>query len=69
MNLFVHKHYKGGNAAVFTFIINIGIWFRASLAAATSVFKVDKKYLLKTKLILFFRRRKLYQSSRNIKCT
>jgi len=49
MNLFVHKHYKSGNAAVFTFLINIGIWFRASLATLTSVFKVDKKTFIKDK--------------------
>ncbi len=49
MNLFVHKHYKGGNAAVFTFLINIGIGLRASLAALTSVFKVDKKTFIKYK--------------------
>ncbi len=49
MNLFVHKHYKGGHAAIFTFLINIGIWFRASFAALTSVFKVDKKTFIKDK--------------------
>ena len=49
MNLFVHKHYKSGNAAVFTFLINIGIWFRASLATLTSVFKVEKKIFIKDK--------------------
>lgn len=49
MNLFVHKHYKSGNAAIFTFLINIGIWFRASLATLTSVFKVDKKTFIKDK--------------------
>ncbi len=49
MNLFVHKHYKSGNAAVFTFLINIGIWFRASLATLVSVFKVDKKTFIKDK--------------------
>ena len=49
MNLFVHKHYKSGNAAVFTFLINIGIWFRAALATLTSVFKVDKKTFIKDK--------------------
>lgn len=49
MNLFVHKHYKSGNATVFTFLINIGIWFRASLATLTSVFKVDKKTFIKHK--------------------
>jgi len=49
MNLFVHKHYKSGNAAVFTFLINIGILFRASLATLTSVFKVDKKTFIKDK--------------------
>lgn len=49
MNLFVHKHYKSGNAAVFTFLINIGIGFRAFLAALTSVFKVDKKTFIKDK--------------------
>ncbi len=49
MNLFVHKHYKSGNAAVFTFLINIGIWFRASLARLVSVFKVDKKTFIKDK--------------------
>ena len=54
MNLFVHKQYKSGNAAVFTFIINISIWFRASLATLTSVFKVDKKIFIKDKANFIF---------------
>lgn len=49
MDLFVHKHYKGSNAAFFTLLINIGIRLRAGLAVVSSVFKSNKKLSFKNK--------------------
>jgi GT2 family glycosyltransferase len=49
MDLFVHKHYKGSNATLFTFLINTGIRLRAGLAAISSVFKRNKQTLFKNK--------------------
>ncbi|MBL0146037.1 MAG: hypothetical protein IPP48_09935 [Chitinophagaceae bacterium] len=50
MSLFVHKHYKGSNAAFFTFLINAGIRLRAGLAIISSVFKRSKNHSLKKEI-------------------
>ncbi|MBP6430248.1 MAG: glycosyltransferase family 2 protein [Ferruginibacter sp.] len=62
MNQFVHKHYKGTNAAFFTFLINTGIHLRAAVAAVSSIFKINKESSLKNKANLVVSDEKNYNA-------
>jgi GT2 family glycosyltransferase len=63
MDLFVHKHYKGSNAVLFTFLINTGIRLRALLAAVSSLFKRTKNTSLKNKTNIIISDEKNYSET------
>lgn len=52
MVIFAQKHYKGGNAQLFSLFINVAIWFRAALALCWRFWQ-RSKYAVVDALILF----------------
>jgi GT2 family glycosyltransferase len=53
MSIFVHKHYGGGRAGVFNFLIHLAIWIRAILAAIRRFIRRVGLPLIDAGLILF----------------
>jgi O-antigen biosynthesis protein len=52
MSIFVRKHYSGGRAGVFNFLIHIAIWIRAFLSATTNFIRRIGLPLIDAGLIL-----------------
>ena len=52
MVIFAQKHYKGGNAQLFSLFINIAIWFRAALALCWRFWQ-RSKYAIVDAVVLF----------------
>lgn len=52
MSLFVKKHYSGSKARLFTFLVQVGILIRASLAATGNLFKKTGLPILDAGIIL-----------------
>src|SRR5215471_7109499 len=53
MSVFVTKHYGGGRASLFNFLIHIAIWIRAAFAALTRFIRWIGLPLIDAALILF----------------
>ena len=52
MVIFAQKHYKGGNAQLFSLFINVAIWFRAALALCWRFWQ-RSKYAIVDAVVLF----------------